>query len=413
MNNTGVNGHKAGDPAGRIFSELIAYVLQPAPAERKGHRGFSTLGPDLYDGVSGLALFFAAYYHATRDPQAHKVALKALASVREKIQQLVANPGLWRSGSLAIGGLVGMGSLLYALTTTADWLNAPELLETASDLAGMIAPEWIRADSSLDVMNGCAGTLLAVLAFSRVARTQGIDAQSAVDLAAECGHHLLRSRVTASNGLRAWPGPGGIPRAGFAHGVTGIAYALSRLFEQANDDKFREAAFEGLAFERTLYVPEQQGWLDTHSNRITERGSWCCGAPGIALGRLGCLAALDEPAVRRDLEEALRLTLALPEAANDQLCCGNFGTIDILLTAGSALGRLRLSDQALEWTRQILERSQPHGFLFLPPSHCNSNGPAHQYNPSFFLGMAGIGYTLLRLNHPDVFPSVLLLETQK
>ncbi|HEV7520975.1 MAG TPA: lanthionine synthetase LanC family protein [Candidatus Angelobacter sp.] len=413
MDNTGVNGHKATDPAGRIFSELIAYALQLESAEGKGHREFSALRPGLYDGVSGLALFFAAYYRATRDAQAHKVALKALASVREKIQQLVANPGLRRSGSLAVGGLVGMGSLLYALTTTADWLNVPELLGTASDLAGMIAPEWIRADTSLDVINGCAGTLLAILAFSRVARTQGINAQSAVDLATECGHHLLRSRVKASNGLRAWPGPRGIPCAGFAHGVTGIAYALSRLFEQANEEKFREAAFEGLAFERTLYVPEQQGWLDTHSNRITERGSWCCGAPGIALGRLGCLAALDEPAVRRDLEEALRITLALPEAANDQLCCGNFGNIDILHTAGSALGRLRLSDQALECSRKIVQRSQLHGFIFMPPSHYNGDSQAYQYNPSLFLGMAGVGYTLLRLNHPDVFPSVLLLETQQ
>jgi lantibiotic modifying enzyme len=36
--------------------------------------------------------------------------------------------------------------------------------------------------------------------------------------------------------------------------------------------------------------------------------------------------------------------------------------------------------------------------------------PRSVYQPGFFQGMAGIGYALLRLAHPDLLPSVLLWE---
>jgi lantibiotic modifying enzyme len=223
----------------------------------------------------------------------------------------------------------------------------------------------------------------------------------------------LQSRITGADGLRAWPGPEGVPRPGFANGATGIAYALAHLFEQTHDEEFREAAFEGLAFERGLDVSGKQGWLDTGSNQTMDAGSWCYGAPGVALGRLGCLATMDEPALRQDLEDALRLTLSLPEEPNDQLCCGNFGRIDVLYTAGQALGRMRLIDHAQDWSKKIVQRAQSNGFLFVPPLHKSGSRSNQQFNPSLLLGAAGVGYTLLRLNHPDIFPSVLLLEPQK
>ncbi|HET6935875.1 MAG TPA: lanthionine synthetase LanC family protein, partial [Candidatus Angelobacter sp.] len=34
------------------------------------------------------------------------------------------------------------------------------------------------------------------------------------------------------------------------------------------------------------------------------------------------------------------------------------------------------------------------------------------FNPTFFRGVAGVGYSLLRLLYPEMFPCVLLLETQ-
>ncbi|HLJ27750.1 MAG TPA: lanthionine synthetase LanC family protein [Candidatus Angelobacter sp.] len=411
-NSNGFASHELADITAKIFSELSDRVLPPASAAAKQPQQFPPLGPDLYDGTSGLAVFFAAYYRATKDPQARRVALESIAPVRGKIDQMVANPGMQHNGPVSIGGLVGLGSFLYALTALADWLNAPELLDSASALAGIITPELIHADHLLDVMKGSAGTLLALLHFAQVARTRGIMADFAVDRAMICGNHLLDSRVANDSKPRAWVSSQGHPLAGFVHGAGGISYALARLYEQTKEEEFRDAAFEGFAFERTLYVPEQQGWRDPHSNQIMEPGSWCHGAPGIALARLSCVRSMDEPAVRHDLEEALSIARSLPEASDDQLCCGNFGRIDVLHTAGSVLGRLQLSDFARESSRRIVERSESDNFRFRTPFHENLDEPSHTLKSSLFLGLAGVGYTLLRLSYPELLPSVLLLEAQ-
>jgi lantibiotic modifying enzyme len=316
------------------------------------------------------------------------------------------------AGAFAIGGLVGLGSFLYALSAAADWMEDPELLDSASTLTRTIKPELIRADQLFDIMKGSAGTLLSLLFFVQVAKTRGILSQPALDLAMVCGQHLLYSRTPSHGGLRAWPGAYGPPCAGFLHGATGISYALARLYAQTKEEEFREAAFEGFAFERSLYVAERHGWRDPRSHRIMERGSWCHGAAGIALGRLGCLDYLDVPALRHDLEEALSIASALPEAPDDQLCCGNFGRIDVLHTAGMVLNRLQSSARALASARKVIERASVKGFRFSTPINGNHGQHVYEAASSLFLGLAGVGYTLLRLYYPDLLPSVLLMETQ-
>lgn len=409
-NNNVAKGDQATDVPARIFSELARYVLQPAGAPRRGHQEFSALRPDLYNGASGLAVFFAAYYRVTKDPQAHKAAMVALAPPRQRVDHLLANPGVLRTGTTSIGGLIGLGSLLYAFTAAADWLNAPELLDSASALTSAITPSLIHTDRLLNVMKGCAGTMLALISFARVARTRGMPSQPALDLAMLCGQHLLESRTAAGGGPRTWPLAHGLPLAGFARGATGISYALTRLYAETKEEAFRQAAFEGFSSELALYVPEHRGWRDPRSNQIQEPGSWCHGAAGVALGRLSCIDSMDEPAIRHELEEALNITRALPQAPADQLCCGNLGRIDVLHTAGSVLGRLQLSEQALASTMRIVEQSLSSGFRFLPPQHDTDNGADSKFNPTLFLGLAGAGYTLLRQNHIDLFPSVLLLD---
>ena len=399
------HGKQPVDVPERIFSELANYVLQSASV--KWRPQLSSLRVDLYDGTSGLALFLAAYYRVTKDPRAHKAALQSLLPLRTRVDHLLANPDSMRAGAVPIGGLIGIGSFLYGLATVADWLNAPDLLESASALVAAITPDLIVADRTLDVMRGCAGTLLALMSFARMARARGLPWQPALNLSILCGQHLLRSRVFI-NDLKTWPLTEGLPQAGFIHGVTGISCALTHLYQETKEEEFRKAAYEGFCSEQALYALEHPGWRDRHSNQISESGCWCHGAAGIAMGRLSYIESVDEPAIRRNFEDALRLTRTLPLALADQLCCGNFGRIEVLYTVGMALDRLHLSERALDLTKHMLQ--QRSGFRFSPPRHAELESYSHSFNPSLFLGLAGVGYTLLRQKHADLLPSVLLLE---
>ena len=79
--------------------------------------------------------------------------------------------------------------------------------------------------------------------------------------------------------------------------------------------------------------------------------------------------------------------------------------------AGNVLGRLHLTVHARHLATQLLARAAVSGFRFQPHDHPTDLPDRPENNSSLFLGLAGVGYTLLRLNYPDLFPSVLLLET--
>ncbi|HEV8492204.1 MAG TPA: lanthionine synthetase LanC family protein [Candidatus Angelobacter sp.] len=368
-------------------------------------------GPQLYDGISGVALFLAAYYLATNDQDARELALRSASQLHLVTRQGAANSGSARQHSNGTGGLAGIGSLPYALVQLAAWLKMPELLDSARDVATSITPGQIMTEERLDVMCGCAGTLLALLSFIEEVTAMGMDSGSAPDLALLCGRRLLERRVSYNSGPRAWPAADSFPLSGFAHGAAGIAYALVRLFQYTGQEEFRDAAIEGFAFERTLYIPELQTWFDPRCNLPLNKASWCEGAPGVALGILGSMIAIDSHALRHDLEQALSITRMLPEGPVDHLCCGNFGRVEIMNIAGSVLGRLQLTDHARQLATQLLARAATSGFRFQPSDHQAVSSGTPENNPSLFLGLAGVGYTLLRLNYPDLVPSVLLLET--
>ena len=351
------------------------------------------LGPHLYDGTSGIALFLAAYHHVTGEAEARDLALRVIAPLRARMSQLAAAPERARELRLAIGGLIGLGSFLYMFVRLAEWLREPELLQSACDVMVLITPERIAEDDRLDVMAGCAGTLLALLAVDREASrvlSQGLDPLA---LARACGRHLVARRAVIS---------------GFAHGAAGIACALIRLYQRTGEEEFREAALEGFAYERGLYDPAARNWLDPRFGRLLEQSAWCHGAPGMALGRLAS-AGLPEigPQFEEDLEEALSITCSLPDSPIDSVCCGNLGRAEILWTAGRALDRPSLAEAAGALAERVLARGN---FVFEIPEDETAGPEAPRFQPSFFLGLAGAGYSLLRLAHPDRLPCVLMLE---
>src|SRR5258708_23913029 len=115
------------------------------------------ISPYLYDGISGIALFAAAYYSVTKDPEALELAVQCMAPLRVEPEQLAPS----QNRVVAIGGMIGLGSFLYTFVRLADWLQEPEFLHSAQKVAALITPERIHADEKLDVVEGCAGTLLA------------------------------------------------------------------------------------------------------------------------------------------------------------------------------------------------------------------------------------------------------------
>lgn len=192
---------------------------------------------------------------------------------------------------------------------------------------------------------------------------------------------------------------------GLSHGAAGIAYALLLLYETTQNSVFREAACEAIAYEHSVFSPAVQNWPDFRSEKTAFGASWCHGAPGIALARLGSLTILDTDEIRQEIETALQTTQKLSLQEINHLCCGNFGRIDVLLVAAHQLGHpefLKIAHQQAAW---IVNRAENAGSFQMFP-----NVFTDIYNPGFFQGTSGMGYELLRLAYPETLPSVLLWE---
>jgi lantibiotic modifying enzyme len=135
-------------------------------------------------------------------------------------------------------------------------------------------------------------------------------------------------------------------------------------------------------------------------------GSWCNGIPGIGLARLGCLPMLCDSDVQEEVEKALSITESWPNDGVDHLCCGSFGRVEVLLAAAERLSRPRLREVARQIAQEVMGRQQDTGAYRLFGGSFGSP----LFNPSFFQGMAGIGYELLRVAYPEALGSVLLWE---
>jgi lantibiotic modifying enzyme len=359
-------------------------------------------GPYLFDGAAGIALFLAALARTTGSGEHRDRALATVAPVRAKFAELTDDlPRAARLTRIPIGGMVGIGSLVYAYSKIGEWLNEPRLTSEAAALLQLVTTERIEGDQSGDVLYGCAGTILAMLALPDAASAKSRDSPP-YQVARLCAERLLHLRVDVpAAGARAWCALRGFPAlGGFSHGAAGICFALLRLYAATGDRRLLQGAEEGLAFENALYCTARANWRDARSASEERFATgWCTGAAGIALSRVASLDVLDTPRIRQDIQAGLAAALTSEPASPDHLCCGTTGRVEALHRAAQILG-----DPPLETAARALLLPR---FATGRPAWRFASSSGH-FDPTFFTGAAEIGYTLLRLAAPAL-PSVLLL----
>jgi lantibiotic modifying enzyme len=189
-------------------------------------------------------------------------------------------------------------------------------------------------------------------------------------------------------------------RSGFSHGAAGIALALLRLHAASGIGEFHDAASELVTYERSLFVPASSNWRTLPNDDDAATCQWCYGAAGVGLARIGCLSLTDDAETSQEISAALDATKAATPLLHDHLCCGNFGRIDFLLTAGLRLDQPALLALARQSAMQRIQRAVAQGGFRWRIAD-------DSLNPSLFQGIAGIGYELLRLAEPGVLPSIL------
>ena len=357
----------------------------------------SVTGFDLYSGVAGICLFLAYLGAATSESRYTTLAHQIVDAFH-----FYKDAG--DENTLSSGAFQGWGGLIYLYTQLAVlWQDASLLIE-AERLVERLR-RTIENDQQFDLTRGVAGGICSLLTLYRISPSPDI-----LDVARQCGNHLLAHAVTTPTGI-GWRNAMAQeqPLAGYAHGAAGIALSLLDLAALSEEERFRQAALAAITYERSLFSQVSQNWPDLRS--LEETGgspekkyavTWCGGASGIGLARLKSLRYLDDATMREEITLALQITLAQGFNLNHSLCHGDLGNLDVVFTAGQVLDDRRYRAEAARQAAMVLDSIERQGWC--------TGVPLNVETPGLMMGIAGIGYQLLRLARPDLVPSVLSLE---
>lgn len=359
-----------------------------------GRMTWGPVGPDLYDGTAGIALFLAHLARVSGREEFAELARGAYGDMSNYLRSPEREP--------SVGAFVGASGVLYAALHLSSLWDDPSIADGALGVLDHVARR-ARKDTDMDLVDGAAGCILVML---RLARQ--FPESRALAIATACGHRLIRQAERVGDGLAWAPEWVSTPLLGLSHGTAGIAWALAELASATGDGRFLRAAGRALAYEHDHFDAVAGNWPDLRQEApergTTSMAAWCHGAPGVGLARLVTRGhGLGDEGLDADVAVALVTTDAQGFGLSHCLCHGDLGNADLLLLAAEAYGAPAWRSQALRRAEAVLVDEGTVGRW-----RCGTLGGAE--TPGLMTGLAGIGYGFLRLADPAAVPSVLVLE---
>ncbi|HYX23058.1 MAG TPA: type 2 lanthipeptide synthetase LanM family protein, partial [Thermoanaerobaculia bacterium] len=361
---------------------------------------------DLYAGLPGIALFLGFLGEIAGEPAATALARAAIATLRLQVAVRPDGEPGDPGPATTLGAFQGWGGIVWTFAQLGHLWRDRDLLAAGEQMVERF-PAMLEGDEELDLIGGAAGAILGLLALH-----EACGSQRALEMAIQCGEHLLSRAEPWGSGL-GWRTrlAAERPLAGISHGVGGIALALTRLGAASGDQRFLDAGLAGFAGERERFWGDLDRLLrgapgEKPPPESTVAMAWCYGAPGVGLTRLDAFAHArgdeERAAFREEIDQAVRRTLQRGPGQNHCLCHGDLGNLDFLLQVQERFPSPGLAADVHRFLEIVLASLDRDGWL------CGTR--ANIDSPGLMNGFAGIGLGLLRMAEPGRVPSVLGLE---
>ncbi|HET9654970.1 MAG TPA: lanthionine synthetase LanC family protein, partial [Kineosporiaceae bacterium] len=355
------------------------------------------LGYDLYTGRVGPALALAAASRVLGDGP-HRVLTTQIFSTTAGIlaDHRYEHRSLQQAG---YGGYTGLAGTLFALASAGRLLDEPGWTTAAQEALPLVVHqvrEQPDGEVPLDVIGGVAGVLSCLDAIG------GPHAQAGI---AELSGILVRG-VSVDGAAR----DALFSQSGFAHGVSGVLHALSRIHPQLPAER-RPPVLAALRLlveqlER-FHDPAERNWFSSLATPGTFSTGWCHGAAGIALA-LSAYARVGGDDVRPQLDLAVSNTLRHGFGRNLTWCHGDLGNHDVLSGVAAADGESRHG--ALRAELDGIERRWLQPEVFVRKLTDMSSRYAH--TNSAMVGTAGIVLHLVNRLDPATRVSPVALNVE-
>jgi lantibiotic biosynthesis protein len=339
------------------------------------------LPSNFYNGSAGVAYFLSAAYHQFKKPIYKKTALGAYEKTLGRLHKIKAE---------SIGFYEGVSGIAYSLFQSSKWLAEPRFLQNSKsiidDIALKTTNQW-----GLEVQDGCPSAIPVLIILNEYFQDLTIN-----DLIENIGEFILAKAIKTPEGWY-WADDDKTAKVGYAHGLAGLAHALSELYKHTQQYKYLEALEQVIKFENSFYKPHAPNHY----------AAWCVGSVGIGFSRWLSHQVSGNENHLFDFQSSLKNSLLASETTSQYftLCHGFFGNMALLRNASEngfvAKSTVIESVNSILESRQEFQKLLPDGKDFMLA------------NPTFMLGWAGIAYFLLQLHYPSDYPEMLLITHLK
>lgn len=368
--------------------------------------------PYIYDGVSGIALFFIELYQKTGLKQYLDTAVGALSWTENYCLENPDNNFAFYSGKTGIS---------YCFQKMFEVTQEKIYIEKSLKILKGI-DSYLQTNPICEFINGASGSLLGLLHIYNLTRDTNI--------LSEINKHIeyVISKIQHGQVGFYWDRSSQNIRGlcGLSHGASGVGFVFLELAKYFNNKAFYWIADQAFAYEDNYFNDKQDNWPDFRKgiyssenlqehimayrnqnwqffSQETYMYAWCHGAPGIGLSRLRTYRILNNKKYLNLTLKFLNNYIPNEDDHSFTLCHGLGGIAETYLQAYSLLKNPNYLSFAQEIADKIiLSKKKGHKYL---SGYAQYGGAREDY--SLLNGNAGIGLFLLKM--ADIkFSSILI-----
>lgn len=347
---------------------------------------FGLMGNDLYEGVTGVAVFFLELYYYTKDESYYEFYKKCMLyceSGFDKVPNVIA-------------AFSPRYSLFYPIMLETKLLGQSkfkDFIEKAvNELSKFSKNDIIEGKTfSIDWIGGIAGLLALLTSMFKAPEVLTNDQKEKIKKFSDLLYEIIIEKLQIGDYEE---------KMGQAHGYSGIMLALARYSDSVNDNKkkhIKNVIKTYLRKEKYLYIAMKEEIKD----------KWCNGLSGMIISRIEILKYINDTEIIDDLKLMINNLIKCQETMcnGDSLCHGNSGTIiavKVCIENGYDT-KGNLNDIFYKMLSQVLgEKIYTHDYKLLKTLTVD--------NPTLYTGSAGVGYMFLKSIADKIENNILTLS---
>lgn len=221
----------------------------------------------LYNGLSGIFLFFEAMWQKKHENFYHSVVEQLKKQLCEHTDILIQNGSNHQSDRMGL--FDGEASVAFTYWIMYKLTAEESYIVYAKKQCQFILDNDYQVTSD-DLIQGRAGIIILLLLMYKTTQDKMY-----LDIAQEVGTNLVES-IQSKNCL-----------AGMAHGYSGMAVAMALLGKYTGEENYKEIVLELCRKEDQLFDYSMNNWCDIREGKENPRNTvaWCHGSAGILLAR--------------------------------------------------------------------------------------------------------------------------------